>query len=59
MMRRLYLVLALLIIGGYGYADWRGFEPFVQTTRGNAQQSIRGAHGGGRTFWYSGYRGGK
>ena len=58
MMRRLYILLALLIIGGYGYAGWRGLE-LTQTRKGISPQGVRGAHGGARPFWYGGYRGGK
>jgi len=58
MMRALYILAALLIIGGYGYADWRGLE-FSTAKKGYAPQGVRGAHGGTPTFWYGGYRGGK
>ena len=58
MMRRLYILLALLIIGGYAYADWRGLELRRRETH-VAPAGVRGAHGGGYVFWYSGYRGGK
>ncbi len=58
MMRRLYALFALLVIGGYGYAGWTGWE-MRSTKRGFAPQSVRGAHGGARSFWYTGYRGGK
>lgn len=58
MMRSLYIVLSLLIIGGYGYAGWRGLElPSAQ--KSVAQPGVRGAHGGARSFYYGGYRGGK
>ena len=54
MMRSLYIVLSLLIIGGYSYAGWRGLElPSAQ--KSVAQPGVRGA----RSFFYGGYRGGK
>lgn len=58
MLRALYLVLALLAIGGFGWANWRGVELF-SPKKGSVPQGMRGAHGGARTFWYGGYRGGK
>lgn len=58
MKRALYIVLALLIIGGYGYADWRGLE-LTNAPKHQAPQDVRGARGGGYAFWYGGYRGGK
>jgi hypothetical protein len=56
MARALYALVALLIIGGYGYASMRGMELSRATTR-MAPQGVRGAHSG--VFWYGGYRGGK
>jgi len=58
MARALYVLLALVIIGGYAYAGYRGVE-LPRTKKGFAPAGVRGAHGGARTFWYGGYRGGK
>jgi hypothetical protein len=58
MLKALYVLFALLVIGGYAYAGFRGVE-LSGRKRGVPPQSIRGAHGGTRTFWYGGYRGGK
>ncbi|MEO8380371.1 MAG: hypothetical protein ABI779_11965 [Acidobacteriota bacterium] len=58
MLKTLYILVALLIIGGYGYVSYRGME-VPKATKGVAPQGVRGAHGGARTFWYGGYRGGK
>lgn len=58
MLKALYVVVALVIIGGYGYAGYRGLE-VPKTKKGLAPQGVRGAHGGPRVFWYGGYRGGK
>jgi hypothetical protein len=55
MSRSVYIVLALLLIGGYGYAEWRGLE-LTPTHKSVAKRGVRGVHGG---FWYGGYRGGK
>ena len=54
--RFLYVLLGLLIIGGYGYASVRGKELSSAKTR-LAPGGVRGAHTG--VFWYGGYRGGK
>ena len=59
MMRAIYILLALLMIGGYGYADWRGLE-LGRTKKTVLKPGARGAHGSGsRGFWTGGYRGGK
>jgi hypothetical protein len=63
MLRALYILFALAVIGGYGYAAFGGRELTrprqAFTPQGPKQQSMRGAHGGARSFWYGGYRGGK
>jgi hypothetical protein len=56
--RAIYVVFALGVIGGYGYAAVRGVEMRVQPKR-YVSQTVRGAHGGMHSFWYTGYRGGK
>jgi len=58
MMRGLYVLFALLVIGGYAYAGWTGRE-MRSSKRGYAPQGVRGTHAGARSFWYTGYRGGK
>lgn len=58
MMKTLYVLVALLVIGGYGYAGYRGLE-VPKAKKGFVPQGARGAHGGARMFWYGGYRGGK
>lgn len=58
MLRIAYLIMALLVIGGFGWGNWRGME-LMPSKKGFAPQGMRGAHGGARTFWYGGYRGGK
>ena len=57
--RVLYVVFGLLVIGGYGYVAWSGYE-----VRGTRQQlsakGVRGTTGGGGVAYYrGGYRGGK
>ena len=58
MLKALYVIVALLIIGGYGYAGHRGLE-VPRAKKGIAPQGVRGAHGGARWFYFGGYRGGK
>ena len=60
MLRFLYIVFAAIVLGGYAYAGWRGLE-LRQARKAFApqSQSMHGARGSSRTFWYGGYRGGK
>lgn len=58
MLRRIYVLFALAVIGGYAYATHRGLE-LSRTEKGVAPASARGAHIGSGAFWYGGYRGGK
>jgi hypothetical protein len=58
MLKALYVVVGLLIVGGYGYAGYRGMEISTAQKR-VAQPGMRGRAGGSRVFWYGGYRGGK
>lgn len=57
MLKKLYALFALLVIGGYAYAGFKGQE-LSTTKKGYAPLSSRGAQGS-RAFWYGGYRGGK
>jgi hypothetical protein len=63
MLRVLYILFAVAVIGGYAYAAFGGMELTrprqAFTPQSPKQQSMRGAHGGSRAFWYGGYRGGK
>lgn len=58
MLKALYVVVGLLIVGGYAYAGYRGLE--ISTVRKQvARPGMRGGAGVSRVFWYGGYRGGK
>lgn len=57
-MRFLYAILGILIIGGYAAASYTGWE-LRSARKGYAPAGIRGAHSGARSFWYTGYHGGK
>ncbi len=60
MLRTLYALFGAAVILGYGYVGWRGIEPMTRTHRQYVAGGLRGAsHGGYRSFWYSGYHGGK
>jgi hypothetical protein len=56
--KKLYAAFGLLVVLGYGWADLRGHE-FSAAGRRTIPQSARGAHGGYRSYWYSGFHGGK
>jgi len=53
-----YMFLGLVVVATYAIADFRGLE-LRQTTRGVVPQGLRGSRGGSRSFWYSGFHGGK
>jgi hypothetical protein len=58
-MKYAYLLLGLLIIGGYAFADYRGYE-FSSTEHGKiSPKGLRGSRSGSRSFWYVGFHGGK
>ena len=61
MLRVLYILFALVVVGGYAYAAFGGMELTRprQAFTPQSPQSMRGATGGSRAFWYGGYRGGK
>lgn len=58
MLRTLYVLFALIVIGGYGFVALRGLE-LSRAKKQFAPQTVRGASGGSRAYWYGGYRGGK
>ena len=58
MLKKFYVLLAIVVIGGYAYAGLTGGE-LGRTKKGYAPPGSRGAQGGSRAFWYGGYRGGK
>jgi hypothetical protein len=58
MLKWLYVLLGLLVVGGYAYASFTGYE-LTRAKKGFAPQGMRGTQGGARTFFYGGYRGGK
>jgi hypothetical protein len=58
-MRRLYAIFGIAIVAGYAFVDWRGLE-LRPTRRQFVPQGLRAAaHGGYRSYWSSGYHGGK
>lgn len=59
MARAIYTLFSILVIGGYGFIGWRGVE-IRPSHRQYAPHGLRSApHGGYRSFWTSGFHGGK
>ena len=57
--RVIYLLVALVIVGGYAYSAYRGVELSTARER-QAPAGIRGRAGVAPIYWYGGgYRGGK
>ena len=58
-MRRFYQAFGLLVLLGYSFVEWRGLN--LQTPRKQfSPQGLRSAaHGGYRSYWSSGFHGGK
>lgn len=57
--RVVYLVIALVVVGGYAYSAFRGFE-LVSVYPHQAPAGIRGRAGVAPIYWYGGgFRGGK
>ena len=55
-----YTIFGLLVILGYGYLTWRGVTIAGAGQRQVVAGGLRGAsHTGYRSFWYSGFHGGK
>ena len=57
MLRALYLLFGLLVIGGYGYSSYRGLE-LKKTKKQLAPSGVRSTGVGG-VYYRGGYRGGK
>lgn len=53
-----YTFVGMILIAFYAFADFHGLE-LPSTTKSVAPQGLRGARGGSRSFWYSGFHGGK
>ena len=58
-MKTFYTLFGIFILLGYAYIDLRGLEltPHKRQFVPNGVRSAR--HGGYRSYWYSGYHGGK
>jgi hypothetical protein len=58
--KAIYALFGLLVILGYSYVTWRGVTIGGAPQRQYVPGGLRGAsHGGYRSFWYSGFHGGK
>jgi len=58
-MRKLYWILGLFVVLGYGFVDYRGLELTPHKKQFVPHGLRSAAHGGYRSFWFSGYHGGK
>ena len=58
-MRRLYQVFGLLVLLGYSFVEWRGLNIGLPRQQTSPQGLRAAAHGGHRSFWFSGFHGGK
>ena len=60
MLSKIYLVLGIALIAGYGLVAFSGRE-FGDPQRDRIPPEVRNAPGGYRSFhfWHTGYRGGK
>lgn len=59
MLRALYVLFGLAVIGSYAYASWQGIEAKAAKQQ-LSQPGVRGTTGGGGVIYYrGGYRGGK
>jgi hypothetical protein len=58
MLKVLYLLFGLFVIGGYTYMSWNGLELTKQKKQQIAGAGVRGATGGA-VYYRGGYRGGK
>ena len=57
MLKALYLLFGLFVVGGYAYVSWQGLELFPAKKKQLAAAGVRGAPAGG--VYYGSYRGGK
>jgi hypothetical protein len=56
----IYAAFGFLVLMGYSSLVWRGYAIASTTQRQYVAGGLRGAsHGGYRSFWYSGFHGGK
>ena len=59
MFKAFYAVFGVLVLAGFSLLTWRGIQPGLGQ-RQYVPGGLRGAaHGGYRSFWYSGFHGGK
>jgi len=59
MARVLYALFSVAVIGAYGFIGWRGVG-IMPAHRQTVPHGLRSAsHGGYRSFWTSGFHGGK
>lgn len=60
MIKTAYALFGLFVVAGTSLLNWRGFDFTPAAQRQYVAGGLRGAsHGGYRSFWYSGFHGGK
>ncbi|MEM1416941.1 MAG: hypothetical protein AAGH15_18735 [Myxococcota bacterium] len=59
MLRLLYPLFGLVVLGGYGYMNVQGIDPGASSYERRALPPAARAAGVGGAFWYGGFRGGK
>jgi hypothetical protein len=58
--RAIYAAFGLLVVLGCSFVTWRGYALGGTHARQYVPGGLRGAaHSGYRSFWYSGFHGGK
>jgi len=58
-MRKAYLAFGVLVLLGYGVAEWLGLNLQLPRQQYSPQGLRSAAHGGYRSYWSSGFHGGK
>ena len=59
MFKTIYALFGILVLAGFSFVTWRGIQPGVGQRKYVAEGLRGAAHGGYRSFWYSGFHGGK
>jgi len=59
MFKAIYGIFGILVLTGFSFLTWRGIQPGTGQRKYVAGGLRGAAHGGYRSFWYSGFHGGK
>jgi hypothetical protein len=58
-MRGFFKVFGFLVLMGYSFVEWRGLNLQLPRQQYSPQGLRSAAHGGYRSYWSSGFHGGK